>query len=126
MYLRYITDSTISSIGFKAQFTTVLSNCGYEPYRNITEDTEIWSPGAEKTPPQYPPNTRCMWIAETEPSKIMEFEFIFFELEQDDNCTKDKLIIYSGKRYSESHSFYFGINDTISSHIYCGTEKPHQ
>ena len=145
MYIRYVTDSTISSTGFKVQFTAVVSECGHESHRNITGDTEIWSPGAEKTPPQYPPNARCMWIAETEATKLLEIEFLNFELEQDDNCTKDKLIIedsfvkdvvteglghemiYSGKsHYSERPNFYLGTSGPISRHIYCGSKNPHQ
>ena len=145
MYLRYVTDATLSSTGFKVRFTAVASVCGFESHRTITEDTEFWSPGSDKNPPLYPANARCMWIAEALPTKILEIEFIYFELEEDDNCTKDKLIIedstvkdviteglgkdlvYRGKNYySERPNFYTGINGPVSSHIYCGTGKPHQ
>lgn len=150
LYVRYVTEpATIGvSTGFKIQFTAVESVCGMEPHRNITEDTAFMSPGyslGKLSSSTYPPNVRCTWIAEASPMKILEFEFLDFELEQDDNCTRDRLIIedsvvkdvvteglgqdlvYRGKNhYSERPNFYTGINGPVSSHIYCGSGIPHQ
>ena len=145
LYLRYVVDSTIQSTGVQIKFTAIESVCGLTSYQNITEDTILRSPGAEKNPPIYPPNTRCMWVVEAAASKILEIEFSDFELEQDDNCTRDRLIIedsnvkdvvveglgsdliYRGKSYySDKPNFYTGINGPVSSHIYCGAGMPHQ
>lgn len=146
VYVRYVVDSTRPSTGFKVEFMNIMSLCGSTPYQNITgnETQEVYftSPGS---PDKYPPNMRCMWIAEAPPGKIFELIFNKFELEDSPMCSADSLtitddyikdsipeglgeeIIYRGKSTSrQSPSFYSGVSGPIAPHVYCGSGLPHE
>ena len=145
VYIRYVIDSARPSTGFKAVITMTESLCGSNPYQNFTgNETEaiyFTSPGL----PKYPPNMRCMWVAEAPYGKIFEIVFNKFELEDSEMCSADSLtitddsiqdsipeglgeeVIYRGKATSlQTPSFYSGIAGPVSPHVYCGNSLPHE
>lgn len=145
LYIRYVIDSVRPSTGFKAEFSIIESLCGQSPFQNFTgNETEaiyFTSPGI----PKYPPNMRCMWVAEAPFGKIFEIIFNKFELEDSPMCSADSLtitddsvqdtipeglgegIIYRGKSTSvQTPSFYSGVSGPISPHVYCGSGLPHE
>ena len=147
LYIRFVTSGVRVSTGFSLTFTMIQSPCGPVPHLNFTvnstEAIYLTSP-VKSSDSTYPPNLRCMWIAEAPYGKIFDIRFTKFELEDSENCANDTLtlednslkesipeglgeeIVYRGKsRQVLTPSFYSGVSGPIAPHVYCGSEIPH-
>lgn len=147
LYIRLVTTGVRRSRGFSATFNMIKSPCGFDRYTNFTgNETDVTyfvspvRPGAKT----YPPNLRCMWIAEAPYGKIFDIQFHKFELQDSEHCSNDSLtlednsvqesvpeglgeeVIFRGKSNSAlSPSFYSGITGPTAPHVYCGSGIPH-
>lgn len=141
LYMRFVTDSTLGSTGFKVTFTLTTPICG-SPIIDLKNSSsfELVSPGRG----QYYPNLRCVWQVETTEMKIIEVIFEKLDIEDSNKCAKDFLVIedesvkefiteglgenliYRGKSSQTINpSFFMGIQSPTSPHTYCGSEIPH-
>jgi hypothetical protein len=95
LFIRYVTDSTRPSSGFKLTFTMMESPCGSKPYYNFTENEnmEVTISSKLDSSSNYLPNIRCMYLFEANYRKSFEIIFKKFDLEDSENCTKDYLKI---------------------------------
>ena len=141
--MRYSTDATDPSTGFKATLTMKPSTCGNSSIV-LTENSTEYELTSPKVNGKYPPNLRCVWLFEAPHSKILDITFQEFDIEDSLKCLNDRFIleddavkdviteglgenvIYRGKlSQTMSPSFYMGISNPISEHIYCGSGVPH-
>ncbi|CRL00998.1 CLUMA_CG014207, isoform A [Clunio marinus] len=148
IYIRFVTDSSRPSTGFKLTLTMIMSPCGSSPYNNFTgngtDDMYVTSPVVPGTN-KYPPNLRCMWVAEAPYGYRFEIIFEKFDIEDSPMCANDTLkiedsditnaiseglgdsTIFHGKNYkSFNPSFYTGTTAPTAAHLYCGSSLPQE
>nr|XP_009682911.1 PREDICTED: astacin-like metalloendopeptidase [Struthio camelus australis] len=104
MLIEFASDETITATGFRASYSRV--NCG---------DTFTVSNGvitSPNYPNKYPKNQACFWIISSPVGYKISLKMLSFELEDDDRCIYDYLLIHDG---SQPTSPAVG--------PFCGTEK---
>lgn len=96
IFVRYVTDSTLPSTGFKLTFTMQESPCGSQTYYNFTDNENMivtLSSKVESSTGSYPPNMRCVYLFEAPYRKNYEISFSKFDLEDSEGCVNDYLKI---------------------------------
>lgn len=89
LYIKFKSDESNNGKGFNLTYRSVLSDCGGT---FLVSNIIISTP---KYPTQnYENNKNCEWNIKTDPSQSLIFQFIDFDLELSDNCTKDYVEIY--------------------------------
>ncbi|XP_062433243.1 embryonic protein UVS.2-like [Rhea pennata] len=104
MLIEFASDETITATGFRASYIRV--NCG---------DTFTVSNGvitSPNYPNKYPKNQACFWIISSPVGYKISLKMLSFELEDDDSCIYDYLLIHDGSRPSSP-----------AVGPYCGTKK---
>lgn len=90
LFIKFISDMTITGRGFYATYKTVPLTCG----GIFTSDQGfIYS---ENYPKNYPHNENCEWLITVDENHIVNLTFIDFDLEDTTNCTDDYVRIFDG------------------------------
>ncbi|KAJ3611231.1 hypothetical protein NHX12_021247, partial [Muraenolepis orangiensis] len=88
MYIRFKTDSSVTNLGFMADYASAREGCG----GTVTTPTgTITSPGH---PSPYPHGTECTWLISVAPGNLIRLTFDSFNLEYDTNCYYDYVEVY--------------------------------
>lgn len=109
MTLKFVSDTSISAKGFKANYTLVDSSCG----------GVVRVQGLEIKPPRswdgenYDSNANCTWIIVAPTKHVVQLSFTSFNMESFPNCGADHLTIIDGNPSSGSMISQF-----------CGTQLP--
>ncbi|XP_019897556.2 cubilin [Esox lucius] len=90
LVVNFVSDSSVSSKGFRATFTGSTSSCGGDM---IMETGAFNSPNY---PDAYPPNVECVWTITSSPGNRLQLSFIMFQLPQSSDCNDDYLEIREG------------------------------
>ncbi|KAF5928885.1 hypothetical protein HPG69_012457, partial [Diceros bicornis minor] len=90
LYLRFKTDSTVSSRGYEIVWTSSPSGCGGTLYgdRGL-----LTSPGYPGT---YPNNTHCEWAIIAPARRPVTVSFYFISIDDSGDCVQNYLILYDG------------------------------
>ncbi|XP_068206241.1 LOW QUALITY PROTEIN: cubilin-like, partial [Palaemon carinicauda] len=88
MWLKFVTDSSVSNHGFIANYTTIDTICG-----GVLRATSghITSPNS---PDRYPHNTDCRWVLDLPPGFVIQISWQTFSLESHYNCDYDYVEIF--------------------------------
>ncbi|KAM8807899.1 embryonic protein UVS.2-like [Eudromia elegans] len=104
MLIEFSSDDNITATGFRASYIKV--NCG---------DTFTVSNGvitSPNYPKKYPKNQACFWIIKSPIGYKVSLQMLSFELEANDRCIYDYLLIHDGSRPTSP-----------AVGPYCGTKK---
>lgn len=122
LYVRYVTDSSKPSAGFKIEFNLVESICGPLEY-NLTDISTYFNLTFPLTGSNYPNNANCLWkfvIPGSEYSN-MQLHFDRMDIESGPNgeCNKDYLELYDNV---DKKVIYEGMGQDL---VYSGTDQTH-
>ncbi|XP_001377380.2 cubilin [Monodelphis domestica] len=118
LILKFISNANANFEGFHATYAASSSACGgtFHMAEGI-----INSPGY---PDIYPPNMECIWNIPSSPGNQLQLSFITFQLEENEDCTKDYLEIREGNatghlvgRYC-GHSSSFNYTSIIGQNLW--------
>ncbi|MGH0144022.1 UNVERIFIED_CONTAM: hypothetical protein FKN15_047101, partial [Acipenser sinensis] len=88
MYIRFVTDSSVTNFGFTAEYGSAEAGCG----ETLTGPTgTITSPGH---PTNYPHGANCTWYISVVPGHIVRLTFTSFNMEFHHNCDYDYVEVY--------------------------------
>lgn len=108
LFVKFNSDDSNNGKGFNLTYRSILSDCGG---KFIGTNGVISTPGFPSE--NYENNKHCMWNIRTDQSHSLMFQFIDFDLETSDNCTKD----------------YIEILDPVFNKLLwkgCGSQMPNQ
>lgn len=88
MYLKFKSDDSNNGRGFNLTYKWVALHCGGQ---SLSSSGTIMSPNY---PQVYDPSLNCEWNIATDQSHSIVFQFIDFDLDSTDNCTRDYVEIY--------------------------------
>ncbi|XP_072307339.1 cubilin [Eucyclogobius newberryi] len=88
LYVHFQTDSSVSNLGFLADYGRAIEGCG----ATMTSPSGvIVSPGHPNT---YPHGANCTWFISVAPGNIIRLNFDSFNLEYHSNCIRDYVELY--------------------------------
>lgn len=80
--MRFRTDDSVAHTGFRAVYETL---CGG------TFGAAQGRLNSPNYPAAYPAERECVYVVAQEPGRVIQLQFLTFELEHDDECTFDYL-----------------------------------
>ncbi|XP_042670489.1 embryonic protein UVS.2-like isoform X1 [Centrocercus urophasianus] len=104
MLVEFASDETVTATGFRASYNRV--NCG----GTFTDSSGIIT--SPNYPNKYPKNRACFWVISSPVGYKVSLKMLFFELEDNDRCIYDYLLIHDGSRPTSP-----------AAGPYCGTKK---
>uniref|UniRef100_A0A182M8Q1 Cubilin n=1 Tax=Anopheles culicifacies TaxID=139723 RepID=A0A182M8Q1_9DIPT len=90
LFVKFYSDLTYQFKGFRAVYRAIDSQCGG---RIKLHQGFISSPNY---PSNYPANTTCTWVIETDASHTLQFNIKSLAIERSPNCTSDSLQVFDG------------------------------
>ncbi|KAG7527098.1 cubilin [Solea senegalensis] len=89
LYIKLRTDSSVSTGGFLASYTTKCNNIVISrQYAGVLESLNF--------PNNYPENSVCSWTIQGSSGNTINYTFTAFELESTSNCNFDYIKLYNG------------------------------
>ncbi|XP_008565950.1 PREDICTED: cubilin [Galeopterus variegatus] len=90
LYLRFKSNSAISSRGYEIIWTSSPSGCGGTLYGDSGSFTSPGYPGT------YPNNTHCEWVLTAPAGRPVTVSFYFISIDDPGDCVQNYLILYDG------------------------------
>ncbi|XP_014677071.1 PREDICTED: exoskeleton protein RP43-like [Priapulus caudatus] len=115
MFLRFVSDSNETYIGFKIRYSFNDSKpwegCGWHTHTYDNPSGGIMT--SPMFPHNYPSNADCKWHFQAPLGMVVRLEFLSFNVESSNNCSNDSLTVYNGA----------DANATMSARL-CGHSLP--
>uniref|UniRef100_U3KLX7 Cubilin n=1 Tax=Oryctolagus cuniculus TaxID=9986 RepID=U3KLX7_RABIT len=112
LYLRFKSNSAVSSQGYEIIWTSSPTGCGGTLYGDSGTFT---SPGYPST---YPNNTHCEWTLIAPASRLVTVSFYFINIDDPGNCLQNYLILYNGPNdNSPSYGPFCGADTSIAPFV---------